>query len=79
MHKVVTKSGFEFNAGSFVRVGDVEYDMDEMTPEQREQIGAHLGLRFLNSVYAGKVEFSAPDLPSLGEILTDITKEKETP
>lgn len=69
MHKLVTAEGFEFNAQSFIRVGDKEYDLDEMTEEQQVQIGAHLRMRFLNTWYAGKLEFTAPGLPPVSEIV----------
>ena len=72
MHKLVTPKGVEFNAASFVKIGDRYYDMDDMTPAQREYIGTCINIRGLNSAYAGRREFYAEGLKPFQEVFPGV-------
>ena len=72
MHKLVTEQGWEFNAQSFVNIGGKYYDMDEMTPEQRNCVGALLNVQGLNGAFAGKAVFRAEGIPPLRELFPEL-------
>lgn len=72
MHKLVTPSGWEFNAGTFVKIGGQYYDVDEMNEAQRNYIAARLNVQGLNAAYAGKLKFQAEGLPPFNEVFPDI-------
>ena len=74
MHTLVTSGGWEFNAASFVQIGGVYYDLDDMTPEQRAYIGACLNVRGLGAAYAGKAVFEAEGLPPFHTVFPQIAQ-----
>ncbi|MEG2421820.1 MAG: hypothetical protein RSB55_09715 [Oscillospiraceae bacterium] len=71
MHKLVTAEGWEFNAQSFVHIGDKLYDMDELSAEQLDYVGAMLNVQGLNAAYAGELKFQAEGLPPFKTLFPD--------
>ena len=48
---------------SFFRIGDRWVSPPEMTEAQRNYAGAKLKERYLNELFRGKADFTAPPLP----------------
>lgn len=53
---------------AFVHVGERLVNVDDLTPQQRDYIGAHLRVAMLNAYYDGKATFRAEGLPSREEV-----------
>ena len=68
MVELVTKSGWKFNSGAFVQIGDKYYDMDELTEAQRRFVSGKLQEQFLNASFAGRVTFEAQGLPQFEDV-----------
>lgn len=57
---------------AFVHVGERLVNVDDLTPEQREYLGAVLRVTMLNAVYDGKATFRAENLPDPNELFADL-------
>lgn len=52
---------------AYVTIDGKDYNLDEMSHEQKSFVGAHLKINYLNAIYAGKAVFSA-DLPDVKDV-----------
>ena len=52
--------------------GAVKVCMDDLTPEQRDYLGALLQVTCLNAIYVGTFEFWAEGLPVIGNVFPDL-------
>lgn len=50
---------FEITVRSWVHKGDKLVSVDTLSPEERVELATQLKVNFLNSIYAGKVTFTA--------------------
>jgi hypothetical protein len=51
------------NVTSYITINERPVKLADLTKYQRNFVGAKLRLLYLNGLYAGKAEFSSPNLP----------------
>ena len=52
--------------------GDAKVSLCDLSSSQKDYIGALLHTKFLNSLYAGKVQFWTEDIPDIEDVLSTI-------
>jgi hypothetical protein len=61
---------------SYITIGGVDYNLDEMTPEQKNLVGSHLRVKFLNAMFLGKAVFKAEKLPPPETVFTQLADQR---
>lgn len=73
MHELVTKSGWKFNAASYVKINGEYVDTDDLTEGQRAYVATALNIKAMNAAYAGKREYRAVGgLPPVHEVFPQL-------
>lgn len=74
MHKLVTPSGWEFNAASYVKINGEWVDTDDLNDAQKSYVATRLNIQAMNAAYAGQREYYAENLPDVHEVFPQLAK-----